>query len=507
MKHTQLEQQIETEKIAKLYSSLPLGSSSIILLVIINGITLSLQQTNIELFIWIAAVITLVAVRLISYQQHKYNQHSKTNQYWLVLYYIYSTLSGALWGYAIFNIMPDNISSQQIILIISVAGLISGCSSTLALAPMAFLSYMIVTIVPLSFKLYFSIPEHSFLLGSFCYVYMFFMWRTCLQNNDHALNNIIKTFSLKVQQQQLEQAQRKLNLQLKSSPLAIIDWNTDLAITHWNPAAEQLFQYDSETIKNHNINDLMSNETAIKHLEKLQNKQSVLAEIVTCKTNSAKTITCEWTSAPLLDENHELVGFTSFVKDVTEHVQREAMIIKKAFYDELTGLPNRHYFKERLQQELLRVKRYNHYSAVFFIDLDHFKQINDSLGHDMGDVLLIEFSQRIQQRIRKQEVASRFGGDEFILLLEDLDQDKLAAQLSAKNVAESIADIMKKPFHLSGRDYYLGCSIGIAIFNSNNYTQDELLKQADLALYESKRRGRNTYSFFKQAMNSQVEIH
>jgi diguanylate cyclase (GGDEF)-like protein len=173
----------------------------------------------------------------------------------------------------------------------------------------------------------------------------------------------------------------------------------------------------------------------------------------------------------------------------------------------LTDLHNRNYFQSRLSQQINRSQRSKEYGAVFFVDLDHFKTINDSMGHSIGDLLLQQFALRLKTRLRGYDTLARFGGDEFVVLLDAGDQDYEHSQLIAAQVARSLQLLMQQPFSLSGGEYTLTCSIGITLFNGSDANEDELLKQADLALYKSKDAGRNRYSFFAQEMSQQASRH
>jgi diguanylate cyclase (GGDEF)-like protein len=175
--------------------------------------------------------------------------------------------------------------------------------------------------------------------------------------------------------------------------------------------------------------------------------------------------------------------------------------------DSLTGMSNRRGFEPYIERGIHRCQRSGFYGAVLFIDLDHFKDINDSLGHALGDELLQQFSQRLQQRLRRHEILARLGGDEFVVLLEELDHDKSKSQVMAAQVARMLQALIQEPFLLEDNPYTLTCSVGITLFNNASSNKDEILRQADLALYKSKHRGRNCYSFFEQEMSDHALRH
>lgn len=184
-------------------------------------------------------------------------------------------------------------------------------------------------------------------------------------------------------------------------------------------------------------------------------------------------------------------------RDISEQMEAEAFINFQAYHDLLTRLPNRALFKDRLSVAITQAQRNETQLAVMFIDLDRFKIINDSLGHTMGDRLLQAVSQRLQTSIRKGDTLSRFGGDEFTLLLPDVKSAEAATQ-----IAEKILIDIKKPFHLSGHELHVGASIGITLFPESGDNMDALIKNADIAMYRVKKTGKDGFQLFNSEMHS-----
>ncbi|WP_310736005.1 EAL domain-containing protein [Pseudoalteromonas sp. SR41-7] len=184
------------------------------------------------------------------------------------------------------------------------------------------------------------------------------------------------------------------------------------------------------------------------------------------------------------------------IRDITEQHKSDELIRHQAYYDSLTLLPNRFLALDRLSQLLIEVQRNNEKAAVLFLDLDDFKKINDSLGHETGDKLLIESAQRLQEALRKDDTVGRLGGDEFIVLLRGITDHH-----SALKITEKLVNNFRAPFKIEGREHILTASIGVAIYPENGNTVADLLRNADTAMYQAKSYGRNTYSFFTKKMN------
>ncbi len=209
---------------------------------------------------------------------------------------------------------------------------------------------------------------------------------------------------------------------------------------------------------------------------------------------------------PILDENGNVLGTTGFAHDITGRKQAEEKIYHLAFYDLLTGLPNRRLLNDRLGQTLAASKRGGRYGALMFMDLDNFKPLNDTHGHGVGDLLLMEVARRITSCVREVDTVARFGGDEFVVILSELDADKTESLAQAGIVAEKIRAILAKPYVLTVQqegkaetitvEHHCTSSIGVVLFISYESSAEDILKWADMAMYQAKEGGRNLIRFF-----------
>jgi len=204
----------------------------------------------------------------------------------------------------------------------------------------------------------------------------------------------------------------------------------------------------------------------------------------------------------IMDERGKTTHYFAFMHDMTEMKKKEELISFMAYHDVLTKLPNRVSLETRLSKAISFARRNHSLLAVFFIDLDNFKNINDSLGHERGDQLLVSVAQRMALEIRDEDTLSRLGGDEFILLTENVD-DEMAISVLANRILESF----KQPFEIDGRPVYISASIGISVFPDDGSTIQELVKCADIAMYQAKGEGRNKYMMFTDEMNERLRMH
>jgi len=196
----------------------------------------------------------------------------------------------------------------------------------------------------------------------------------------------------------------------------------------------------------------------------------------------------------------------TFARDISEAKAAEDEIRSLAFYDSLTGLPNRRLLAERLRQAMAASARSHRKGALLFIDLDGFKMLNDTLGHKTGDMLLQEVARRLTGCVRDSDTVARWGGDEFVVILEELSGAPEGAASQAKIVAEKILAAVRRPYQLGGRDCASASSIGVTIFGERKESLDEVLQQADIAMYHAKAAGRNTLRFFAPALQSAINM-
>jgi diguanylate cyclase (GGDEF)-like protein/PAS domain S-box-containing protein len=213
----------------------------------------------------------------------------------------------------------------------------------------------------------------------------------------------------------------------------------------------------------------------------------------------------EWlTISAILDEAGNPSHFVGIFSDITKNKEVESEVHRLAYYDPLTQLPNRRLLQDRLGQALVNSHRTKHYGALLFLDLDDFKDINDSRGHSIGDQLLIEVARRLRHRVRAGDTVARQGGDEFIVILDNLGGDTTNAANLARRITEELADCVAKPYRLGGVELHCVTSIGISLIR-DQASVEELLRQADMALYKAKSCGGDTVCFFDPSMQAALD--
>jgi diguanylate cyclase (GGDEF)-like protein/PAS domain S-box-containing protein len=295
-------------------------------------------------------------------------------------------------------------------------------------------------------------------------------------------------------------AAQRLRLHLDRTPLGAVEWDMDFQVVSWNPSAEAIFGYAAAEAVGESgyllVNGTQESERLAAMWMELVHTKGPTRVSLTNRTKRGETIHTEWYNTPLVDGDGKVIGVASLIQDVTERLNTERTIHYMAHHDALTGLPNRRLMQDRLNQAILQARRQQRHVGLLFIDLDRFKLVNDTLGHDTGDYVLRDVSKRLAKVVREGDTVSREGGDEFVIVLPDLEKPE-----SAQIVANKILNELAKPIEVAGHELTVTASIGISHYPNDATDVQHLLKHADSAMYQAKDAGRNTARFFTSDLN------
>ncbi|BBP00973.1 EAL domain-containing protein [Sulfuriferula nivalis] len=308
---------------------------------------------------------------------------------------------------------------------------------------------------------------------------------------------------------QLKESERWYRYMVNSSPDFIYTLDANGYCTFCNDRVKTLLGYNKEDVIGQHFSTLIHAEDidiaqfAIQE-RRSGNRAACNMEIRIPHGSEATMLTLEFNAFGIYDDgidgSPKYVGTYGVAKDVTERKKAGELILYQAYHDLLTGLANRKLFKDRLEVAIAQAKRYKHTLALMFLDLDRFKVVNDTLGHVVGDHLLIEVAARLQKCLREGDTLGRQGGDEFTLLLP-----QIVNKESAVSTAEKIIKACGEPFYIDGNELYVPMSIGIAFYPENGENVDTLIKNADIAMYDSKAKGRNRFQLYSASMNTKFD--
>lgn len=287
----------------------------------------------------------------------------------------------------------------------------------------------------------------------------------------------------------------------------VITTNLNAEVDYINPVAERMTGWKkADAISQHitkvfNIINAVTRDRAPNPIEAAiaQNVTVGLAENTVLIAKDGLEYAIEDSAAPIIDQNGDILGAVLVFHDVSNARKMAQEMTYLAEHDHLTGLPNRMLVTDRINQVIASSRRNKTKFGVLFFDIDHFKKVNDSLGHDVGDELLKAMALRLKMILRNSDTICRLGGDEFIILLPEMKDEKAIAE-----IAQKVSDASKQLFQIGGNDLYVSLSIGIAMFPEDGVTAEQLTKNADTAMYNVKNDGRGNYHFFTKEMSDQV---
>ena len=309
------------------------------------------------------------------------------------------------------------------------------------------------------------------------------------------MDKILKTRS--------EESERKFQSVIESAMDAIIVGDEDGIVTQWNHGAELIFGYQKEEAIGLNMDMIIPERYKDAHRKGMKRYHETKTPRVIGKTVELDGRRKDGNEFPLEMslgswETEEGVFYSSIIRDITERKITEEKISSLVYLDSLTGLPNRRLFNDRLALAIDQAQEHGQVFSILYIDLDHFKLINDNFGHLIGDQLLMEVAERLQKCSAKSDTISRLGGDEFIILLPNTDYGKAAEH------AANIIEALNKPFQFNGEEVFVTPSVGISMYPEDGEEQETLIKNADIAMYRVKEEGKNSFQFFTQEMNKSV---
>lgn len=274
-----------------------------------------------------------------------------------------------------------------------------------------------------------------------------------------------------------------------------------------NPAFTRTTGYDADQVIGRSVSELHMDRHAKSHYRELQrtlSSQGSWEGEIWHRRHQGEPFAAWVRANAVRDPDGQVTHHVCTLTDLTQRREAQARITDLAYYDPLTHLPNRRLLHDRLVHALATARRYQRKAALLFIDLDHFQALNDTHGHEVGERLLQVLAERMGRQLRESDTLARFGGDEFVVMMEGLDQDPQQAAQHAQALGEQLLTLLSQPVDLGTPRYQGSASIGITLFPQGSAGPDELMKQADMAMYESKSAGRHTLRFYDDAMQARL---
>ena len=312
--------------------------------------------------------------------------------------------------------------------------------------------------------------------------------------------NCISKEQYQLAKRMLSNKEKKLSSLLEQAPIGIFYYDNSLKILKYNTMFKKLFGVEGD-LATFDLNSIEDKEVVhlLKYvIENFSKKETIGSFDFSFHENK---IWIELTCSSLMDDNNHIIGGIGTIEDKSKEHNSYEKINYISLHDALTDLPNRRSYQEYMKNLIQKIEHRDHYSSLFYMDLNHFKQINDTFGHVVGDKLLLEVSNRLKSLNIKRKYLSRIGGDEFVLLAPFHTKKFSQAKREAKKMALLIKKLFKDSFQIEGLELFITSSIGIVIIEPNANDTEQIIRKADMAMYQTKREGLNNISFYDQSLD------
>jgi diguanylate cyclase (GGDEF)-like protein/PAS domain S-box-containing protein len=497
-------EQLFAEQVRLLYKNALLAY----VITLVNGtILVYAQSTQIPLptlLVWLTFLFIIATVRLLAARRFASKVIEPSQAiYWNRLYFVTTGMAGVMWGLTAVLLFPLNSLAHQVFVAFVLAGMSAGAISVLAPRLETCFVFLLPALLPLAFRFLSLDTPLQMMMGVMTLLFLLGMLVSAI--NFHRA--IMTALSLRFDKQELEaeiairnvvqeelfQEKDRLQTTLGSIGEGVVLVDQTRRINYMNHAAElisgwthrEALHHDADEVFQHVDSNSNSISTALE--ECLQSAQQIRKQNIILYRAGKKHIV-EELATPLYDRHGNAVGAVAVLRDVTEDQQKAEQLEYAADHDALTGLPNRNLLKDRIRHAIAHAQRNRENFAVLFLDLDRFKEVNDRLGHAIGDELLIEVAHRLKKCIREEDTVARLGGDEFVLLIGDAMEAR-----QVRTVADKILHSLSKPYQLRSQRIIMTASIGCSLYPGDGLSAENLLEHADTAMYNAKKKGRNRF--------------
>jgi diguanylate cyclase (GGDEF)-like protein/PAS domain S-box-containing protein len=502
---------VKKELIAILFGSPAVPLLNGVVMLVASGVLWNVFPNAIMLS-WLLCAACVISWRVVLWAQFtRRGTEIRTIDRWARLYSLSTGMIGCLWGLTAATVFVAHNPIDYFFATFAVAGLGAGAAIRNSPHLPAFYIYVGTSAPPIILALFLHRQVVSIAMGCMLLTFLVVMLLIGKENHQRladslrlkveqeVLNASLQQVTLHLTQQNAVLSERSELLDNVQDAIFVLDMNA--LILYWNKGAERMFGWTQAEVMGTDIRDLFPE-------DRQQIQQAMATVLEAGRWNGDISKRDKFGSQLTVASRSTLVGNSDVRQssivvintDVTEQKVSRARIHHLAYYDVITGLPNRVLLRERLQHALQISRIIGQTGALLFIDLDDFKTLNDTAGHDVGDLLLEQIAGRLTAAVRSNDCVARLGGDEFVVLVEGLGTDIVAAGTRAQSIGTQILVALREVYHLRDYDYQGTASVGVALIGDDSEEADDLLKRADMAMYRSKEQGRNSVCLFDPAM-------
>lgn len=503
-------ERIAYDKLSFFYLSLPV----ILIGHMLGALLLSAMQILVvdtySIGIWLLLNIIMFIYRFYHYSLFKKESEKnklKNADLWLDRYYTNVLVSGIIWGSSAFLLFPESDLSNQMILILFLFAIGFSSLGVLATKSDLLLTYVLVMYGPILWRLFF-IEGDIYL--NIAYAVMGLVLLMVIVANyygkviSNSLNDRQHFTDMKASHDKLKE--RFFSL-FERAPVGIYYYDEALELQDVNSEFTAMNKVENkENLMGISLYHAINNSRIIQaHKNVFKGETGNYRGPMKALLHNNDDIYVDLSTVPMLNSNGEVAGGITIVNDITTEVTARDTMVRNAYYDMLTDIPNRTLLMDTLNKVIEDKQTDDAYAALLFFDIDHFKKINTSFGHDIGDKVLKKVAKRIKTSIGNSEMFARMSGDKFVILLPAIGKEREDAEAFTSNYIADINESFTAPLKVAGKEYHLSFSIGAVLFTNSNATAFDLLKRSETAMYEAKKAGRGCMEFYEDSMSIQAK--
>ena len=492
-------EEVQKRLLYHLYEKTQESLSAMLMLIAIFFLFLKEYIPGLLFYTWLIPIVTLTFYRLYNGYRYLHHDYSPAYQQWYTNFTYQAYATALLWGSIIFFIPYTQDHYHHMMFYLLIVGIGSGAVISFSPAIHIPAIYNLILFAPMFFHFLFMGTKVGYTLAFLVIVYYFTLYRIFKNAGQAIITFYEQTEKDKIIQNALYEKQDELNSLFKNAPIGVFYFDHDLKILDYNEAFTKLYDTDTASLVGLDLRKLPDQ----RPLEAIKNTLTKGVQFYNGPYTTVKGVDVwlEAKSSPIINSKGEITGGIVLVENKTAEKEALDELNYIARHDELTSLTNRRSFTEYMSSLVTHEKHYNHYSILFYLDLNQFKTINDSMGHSIGDKLLIQVANRLQKLPEENYKLSRLGGDEFVILFPFIATNREDALIKADKCSSNLRNVFKASFLIDELHLYVKSSIGIVIIEPQANSIEEIIRYADISMYSAKRKGGDTIAYYNAKLD------
>jgi len=452
-------------------------------------------------YTWMIMATTLTIYRLYDGYRYLHHDYSPAYQQWYTKFTYQAYATALLWGSIIFFIPYIQDYHLHLMIYLFIVGIGGGAANAFSSSWRIAAIYILILFLPIFFHFLFLGTQVGLALALPMIVYYFTLFNISKDAEKSLITSYEQREKDKIIQKELYEKQDELSSLFKNAPVGVFYFDLDLKILDYNEAFAKLYDTDTASLMGLDLRQLPDQ----RPLETIKNTLTKGVQFYNgpYTTVKGKDVWLEAKTSPIINSKGEITGGIMLIENKTAKKEALDELNYMARHDALTSLTNRRSFTEYMHSLVTKEKHHDHYSVLFYLDLNQFKTINDTMGHSVGDQLLVQVANRLQTLLKEGYNLSRLGGDEFAIILPFIASNKEDAKIRADMYSRNLQEAFASAFMIEEMHLYVKSSIGIVIVEPESHNIEEIIRYADISMYNAKRKGRDTIAYYNPQLDTE----